>query len=117
MLPATLPESTWFSPRPHASTEKTILAPPSEKWTPTTTRNPKRGKNPTHSKHKKLRKLVLGLKQVGSRNDAPYDRVTGAGFVAAYNGGQYADALSKRPKASASPYSSPKPLARSQPRS
>ena len=77
---------------------------------------PKRGKNPTHSKHKKLRKLVLGLKQVGSRNDAPYDRVTGAGFVAAYNGGQYADALSKRPKASASPYSSPKPLARSQPR-
>ena len=62
---------------------------------------------------------MLGLKQVGSRNDAPYDRVTGAGFVAAYNGGQYADALclSKRPKASASPYSSPKPLARSQPRS
>ena len=41
-----------------------------------------------------LRKLVLGLKQVGSRSDAPYDRVTGAGFVAAHNG-QYADALSK----------------------
>eukprot|EP00900_Chrysochromulina_parva_P025324 jgi/Chrpa1/7425/Chrysochromulina_OHIO_Genome00010866-RA len=57
-------------------------------------------------------KLVLGLKQVGSRNDAPYDRVTGAGFVAAHNG-QYADALSKVP----SPYSSPKPPARSQPRS
>jgi len=32
--------------------------------------------------------------QVGSRSDAPYDRVTGAGFVAAHNG-QYADALSK----------------------
>jgi hypothetical protein len=41
-----------------------------------------------------LRKLVLGLKQVGSRSGAPYDRVTGAGFVAAHNG-QYADALSK----------------------
>jgi len=41
-----------------------------------------------------LRKLVLGLKQVGGRSDAPYDRVTGAGFVAAHNG-QYADALSK----------------------
>ena len=40
------------------------------------------------------RKLVLGLKQVGSRGDAPHDRVTGAGFVAAHNG-QYADALSK----------------------
>ena len=37
---------------------------------------------------------MLGLKQVGSRSDAPYDRVTGAGFVAAHNG-QYADALSK----------------------
>ena len=43
---------------------------------------------------KKLRKLVLGLKQVGSRDDAPYDRMTGAGFVAACNG-QYTDALSK----------------------
>ena len=42
----------------------------------------------------KLRKLVLGLKQVGSRSDAPYNRATGAGFVAAHNG-QYADALSK----------------------
>ena len=43
----------------------------------------------------KLRKLVLGLKQVGSRDDdAPYDRATGAGFVAACDG-QYADALSK----------------------
>ena len=38
--------------------------------------------------------LVLGLKQVGSRDDAPYDRMTGAGFVAACDG-QYADALSK----------------------
>jgi hypothetical protein len=37
---------------------------------------------------------VLGLKQVGSRDDAPYDRMTGAGFVAACDG-QYADALSK----------------------
>ena len=43
-----------------------------------------------HGGREKLRKLVLGLKQVGSRHDAPYDRVTGAGFVAAYNGGQYA---------------------------
>jgi hypothetical protein len=40
------------------------------------------------------RKLVLGLEQVGSRDDAPYDRVTGASFVAACDG-QYADALSK----------------------
>ena len=39
-------------------------------------------------------KLVLGLKQVGSRDDDPYDRATGAGFIAACNG-QYADALSK----------------------
>ena len=37
---------------------------------------------------------MLGLKQVGSRDDAPYDRMTGAGFVAACDG-QYADALSK----------------------
>ena len=37
---------------------------------------------------------MLGLKQVGSRDDAPYDRATGAGFVAACDG-QYADALSK----------------------
>ena len=33
----------------------------------------------------KLCKLVFGLKQVGIRDDAPYDRVTGAGFVAACN--------------------------------
>jgi hypothetical protein len=42
-----------------------------------------------HGGREKLRKLVLGLKQVGSRHDAPYDRVTGAGFVATCNG-QYA---------------------------
>ncbi len=63
-----------------------------------------------------LRKLVLGLKQVGSRSGAPYNRATGAGFVAAHNG-QYADALSKGGKASASPYSSPRPQVRSQPHS
>ena len=34
----------------------------------------------------KLRKLVLGLKQVGSPDDAPYNRATGAGFVAACHG-------------------------------
>ena len=61
-------------------------------------------------------KLVLGLKQVGSRDDAPYDRVTGTGFVAACDG-QYADGPTPSPKASASRYSSPKPPARSQPRS
>jgi hypothetical protein len=41
-----------------------------------------------------MQSVMLGLKQVGSRHDAPYDRVTGASFVAACNG-QYADALSK----------------------
>jgi hypothetical protein len=53
-------------------------------------------------------------KQVGSRSDAPYDRVTGAGDSSP----RTTDSTpTPSPKASASPYSSPKPQVRSQPHS
>ena len=42
----------------------------------------------------KLRKLIFGLKQIGSPSDDKYDRTKGAGYVAACDG-QYADALSR----------------------
>jgi hypothetical protein len=47
----------------------------------------------------KLRKLVLGLKQVGNLDDAPYNRVfrvTGARLIVAACDGQFADALKRR---------------------
>ena len=41
-----------------------------------------------------LRKLVFGLAQIGDPGDRAFDRTTGKGFVAAYQG-DYSDALAK----------------------
>ena len=41
------------------------------------------------------RRIVLGLDEVGSKGQPPYDRTTGAGWVDAF-GGDYADARSKQ---------------------
>ena len=48
------------------------------------------------STEENLRKITVGLAQIGTPDQPPFDRTTGTGFVAAHDG-HYSDALTRKP--------------------